>query len=138
MLIFDTLAGQKREFTPLNANKIGMYVCGITVYDLCHIGHARVMVSFDVIVRYLRAQGYEVNYIRNITDVDDKIFARAAERGIPFNQLTQQFIDAMHVDLAALRCEPPSAEPRATEHMAEILALIERLMQSEPLIGENR
>ena len=130
MLIFDTLAGQKREFTPLNDNKIGMYVCGITVYDLCHIGHARVMVSFDVIVRYLRAQGYEVNYIRNITDVDDKIFARAAERGIPFDQLTQEFIEAMHVDLAALGCEPPSAEPRATGHMAEIISLIERLMEA--------
>ena len=82
--IFDTLAREKREFQPIEAEKIGMYVCGMTVYDRCHLGHGRVMVAFDAIVRYLRFRGFEVNYVRNITDVDDKIFSRAAERGIDF------------------------------------------------------
>lgn len=130
MQIFDTLAGAKRTFTTLEPNKVGMYVCGITVYDYCHIGHARVMVAFDVIVRYLESMGYEVNYIRNITDVDDKIFARAAERGIDFQTLTDQFITAMHEDLVKLGCQPPSAEPRATAHIADIIALIERLISA--------
>lgn len=104
-----------------------MYVCGITVYDYCHIGHARVMVAFDVIVRYLRSKGLDVNYVRNITDVDDKIFARAAERGVEFGALTDTFIAAMHEDLAQLGCEPPSSEPRATGHIRDIIELIAQL-----------
>lgn len=129
MQIFDTLAGAKRTLNTLEPNKVGMYVCGITVYDLCHIGHARVMVAFDVIVRYLESMGYDVNYIRNITDVDDKIFARAAERGVPFTELTDEFIRAMHEDLEALGCQPPSAEPRATGHISDIIELIQRLIE---------
>ena len=127
MKIFDTMSGQKRPFTPLNAERVGLYLCGITVYDHCHIGHARVMVAFDVITRYLRASGYNLNYVRNITDVDDKIFARAAERGLPFNELTEHFIQAMHEDLERLGCAAPDQEPRATGHMADIIALIQRL-----------
>lgn len=127
MQIYDTLNGGKREFTPIHAGQIGMYVCGITVYDYCHIGHARVMVAFDVIVRHLQASGFDVNYVRNITDVDDKIFARAAERGLEFSELTDQFIQAMHEDLLRLGCQPPSSEPRATGHIQEILDLIGQL-----------
>ena len=106
--IFDTLAREKRVFQPLEAEKIGMYVCGMTVYDHCHLGHGRVMVAFDAIVRYLRFRGFEVNYVRNITDVDDKIFARAAERQIPFSALTAEMIDAMHADEAKLGCQLPN------------------------------
>ena len=105
-----------------------MYVCGITVYDHCHLGHARSMVSFDVIVRYLRSQGYDVTFVRNITDIDDKIIARANERGIPIEELTAHYIAAMHEDMKALNILPPDYEPRATEHIATIIRLIERLL----------
>ncbi|MGA1206866.1 MAG: cysteine--tRNA ligase [Litorivicinaceae bacterium] len=125
--IFDTLARGKRPFDPREPGKIGLYVCGMTVYDRCHLGHGRVMVAFDVIVRYLRAIGYAVQYVRNITDVDDKIFARAAERGIPFTELTAEMIDAMHADERSLNCCPPDVEPRATQHIEHMLALITQL-----------
>jgi cysteinyl-tRNA synthetase len=105
-----------------------MYVCGMTVYDYCHLGHARVLVVFDVVYRYLKRAGYDVTYVRNITDIDDKILARAAERGEPFGDLTERFIAAMHEDAAALGILPPDAEPRATAHIAEIIAMIERLI----------
>jgi cysteinyl-tRNA synthetase len=126
--IFDTLAREKREFQPIEAGKIGMYVCGMTVYDRCHLGHGRVMVAFDAIVRYLRFRGFEVNYVRNITDVDDKIFARAAERGIDFSKLTAEMIDAMHQDEKRLGCQTPNSEPRATSNIESMLKLIETLM----------
>lgn len=126
--IFDTLAREKREFQPIEAAKIGMYVCGMTVYDRCHLGHGRVMVAFDAIVRYLRFRGFDVNYVRNITDVDDKIFARAAERGIDFSELTAEMIDAMHQDENRLGCQPPNSEPRATSNIESMLQLIETLM----------
>jgi cysteinyl-tRNA synthetase len=126
--IFDTLAREKREFQPIKAAKIGMYVCGMTVYDRCHLGHGRVMVAFDAIVRYLRFRGFDVNYVRNITDVDDKIFARAAERGIDFSELTAEMIDAMHQDENRLGCQPPNSEPRATSNIESMLQLIETLM----------
>ena len=126
--IFDTLAREKREFQPIEAEKIGMYVCGMTVYDRCHLGHGRVMVVFDAIVRYLRFRGFDVNYVRNITDVDDKIFARAAERGIDFSELTAEMIDAMHQDEKRLGCQPPNSEPRATSNIESMLQLIETLM----------
>jgi cysteinyl-tRNA synthetase len=128
MQIFDTLAREKREFQPIEAEKIGMYVCGMTVYDRCHLGHGRVMVAFDAIVRYLRFRGFDVNYVRNITDVDDKIFARAAERGIDFSELTAEMIDAMHQDEKRLGCQPPNSEPRATSNIESMLQLIETLM----------
>ncbi|NBS12443.1 MAG: cysteine--tRNA ligase, partial [Gammaproteobacteria bacterium] len=126
--IFDTLARGKRPFDPREPGKIGLYVCGMTVYDRCHLGHGRVMVAFDVIVRYLRAIGYAVQYVRNITDVDDKIFARAAERGIPFTELTAEMIDAMHADERSLNCCPPDVEPRATQHIEHMLVLITLLV----------
>ncbi len=129
--IFDTLAREKRDFQPIEAEKIGMYVCGMTVYDRCHLGHGRVMVAFDAIVRYLRFRGFDVNYVRNITDVDDKIFARAAERGIDFSELTAEMIDAMHQDEKKLGCQSPNLEPRATSNIESMLKLIETLISKD-------
>ena len=129
--IYNTLTAQKEVFEPIEANKVKMYVCGMTVYDYCHIGHARVLVSFDVITRYLRHLGYDVTYIRNITDVDDKIFARAAENGEAYDVLTQRFIDAMHEDEAALSVISPDQEPRATAHIQDIINMIQRLIEND-------
>lgn len=129
--IYNTLTAQKEVFQPIEANKVKMYVCGMTVYDYCHIGHARVLVSFDVITRYLRHIGYDVTYIRNITDVDDKIFARAAENGEAYDVLTQRFIDAMHEDEAALSVISPDQEPRATAHIQDIINMIQRLIEND-------
>lgn len=126
--LHNTLSGKKEEFKPINENQVRMYVCGMTVYDYCHIGHARVMVGFDVITRFLRHAGYDVTYIRNITDVDDKIFNRANENGEPYGALTERFIDAMHEDERALLVLPPDQEPRATEHMGQIIEMIETLI----------
>lgn len=131
LTLFDSLSRKKQIFKPMVANKIGLYVCGITVYDRCHLGHARTMVCFDVIVRFLRNQGYDVNYVRNITDIDDKIIKRAHERGVDINTLTEQYINAMHEDSAALNILPPDREPRATEHIDSIIRLIERLLKNE-------
>jgi cysteinyl-tRNA synthetase len=127
--LYNDLTRQKETFHPLEAGKVSMYVCGMTVYDLCHLGHARVMVVFDVAYRYLKASGYDVTYIRNITDIDDKIINRANERGIPFTQLTGQFIHAMHEDADALGVLRPDSEPKATDHMDEILAMIAKLIE---------
>jgi cysteinyl-tRNA synthetase len=126
--IYNSLTRAKEPFVPMTPGKIGMYVCGITVYDHCHLGHARSMVSFDVIVRYLRAQGYEVNFVRNITDIDDKIIARANERGVSIDELTTQYITAMHDDMRALNILAPDHEPKATDHIHSIIHLIERLL----------
>jgi len=126
--IYNTLSGKKERFEPLEKGKVRMYVCGMTVYDYCHIGHARVMVGFDVITRFLRHSGYDVTYVRNITDVDDKIFRRAAENGESFEVLTSRFIDAMHEDEAALSVLSPDEEPRATAHMDQILSMIQILI----------
>ena len=126
--IFNTLTRKKEIFVPLEENKVKMYVCGMTVYDYCHLGHARVLVSFDVIVRYLRSKGYDVNYVRNITDIDDKILNRANENGESFTSLTERFIDAMHEDEKRLNVKNPDSEPKATAHMAEILAMIQQLI----------
>ncbi len=126
--IFNTLTRKKEVFVPLEENKVKMYVCGMTVYDYCHLGHARVLVSFDVIVRYLRSKGYDVNYVRNITDIDDKILNRADENGESFTALTERFIDAMHEDEKRLSVKSPDSEPKATAHMAEILAMIQQLI----------
>ncbi|GAB7270126.1 hypothetical protein DZS_15200 [Dickeya ananatis] len=103
--IFNTLSRQKEEFKPIHAGKVGMYVCGITVYDLCHIGHGRTFVAFDVVARYLRYLGYDVKYVRNITDIDDKIIRRATENGETIEQLTNRMIDEMHTDFS--RAEYP-------------------------------
>jgi cysteinyl-tRNA synthetase len=126
--IYNSLTRSKDEFRPLEAGRVRMYVCGMTVYDLCHLGHARVMVVFDVVYRYLRALGYDVTYVRNITDIDDKIINRAQERGESIAQLTEHFIAAMHVDAQALGVLIPSQEPRATEHIAAILEMVGALI----------
>jgi cysteinyl-tRNA synthetase len=127
--IYNSLTRDKVPFIPLVPGQVRMYVCGMTVYDLCHLGHARVMVVFDVVYRYLRHLGYQVSYVRNITDIDDKILRRAQERGEPFTELTERFIAAMHEDSAALGCLRPTEEPRATAHIPEILAMIGRLIE---------
>ncbi|NEX18541.1 MAG: cysteine--tRNA ligase [Halochromatium sp.] len=126
--IYNSLTRSKIPFKPIEPGKARMYVCGMTVYDYCHLGHARVLVVFDVIYRWLLRSGFEVSYVRNITDIDDKILARAAENGEAFTDLTERFISAMHEDAAALAVLPPTDEPRATEHIDEILAMIERLI----------
>ncbi|MBA2653214.1 MAG: cysteine--tRNA ligase [Tatlockia sp.] len=128
LYLYNSLTGTKEEFKPIKPGKIGIYVCGITVYDRCHLGHARSMVAFDVIVRFLRSQGYEVKFVRNITDIDDKIIVRANERGIAINELTAQYIKAMHEDTEALNILAPDLEPRATEHIESIIKLITQLI----------
>lgn len=126
--IHNSLSKQKEVFTPIETGKVTLYVCGMTVYDLCHIGHVRMMVVFDVVTRYLRASGYDVTYIRNITDIDDKIIARANENGESIQSLTQRFIAEMNQDADALGVIRPSLEPKATESMAEITAMIATLI----------
>jgi hypothetical protein len=120
------------------SGKVGLYVCGMTVYDYCHIGHARVMIVFDMVVRYLRHLTYDVTYVRNITDIDDKIIQRARENNENFNALTARFIDAMHEDERALFVLPPNIEPRATQHIPSIIGMIEKLIhQNFAYIGSN-
>ncbi|MDT8399966.1 MAG: class I tRNA ligase family protein, partial [Pseudomonadales bacterium] len=126
--IYNTLSQQKEIFTPMVAGQVKMYVCGLTTYDYCHIGHARMLVAFDVIVRYLRASAYQVTYVRNITDIDDKIIRRAHENGETFTALTERFIKATHEDERALGVLPPDIEPRATEHIPDIIRMIEALV----------
>ena len=123
--IYNTLTRQKEEFKPLLPGKIGMYVCGVTIYDYCHIGHARTFVAFDTVARYLRFSGYDLKYVRNITDVDDKIITRANENGETCEQLTDRFTEAMHRDFDALNIARPTLEPRVTEHMPEVIEMIE-------------
>jgi cysteinyl-tRNA synthetase len=127
--IHNSLSGRKEIFAPIEPGKVRMYVCGVTVYDYCHVGHARCYVAFDLIQRWLRYRGFEVTYVRNITDIDDKIIARAGERGEPIEALTERFIAAMHEDFSALNIERPDHEPRATGHVAGIIELIERLIE---------
>jgi cysteinyl-tRNA synthetase len=126
--IYSTLSKTKDVFMPLVGNQVRMYVCGMTVYDYCHIGHARVMVAFDVISRWLRKSGYELTYVRNITDIDDKIIRRANENGEPFEALVERMIAAMHEDEARLGVLRPDIEPRATEHVPGMFAMIQTLM----------
>lgn len=126
--IFNSLTRQKEPFQPIEPGKVGMYVCGMTVYDYCHVGHARVMVVFDVVARWLQEKGFAVTYVRNITDIDDKIIRRARENAEPFQALTARFIDAMHEDLQALGVLPPTHEPRATAAIGDMIAMIETLV----------
>ncbi|MGR2660647.1 cysteine--tRNA ligase [Chromobacterium haemolyticum] len=128
LTVYNTLTRQKEEFKPIEPGKVCMYVCGMTVYDLCHIGHARMLTAFDVIYRWLNASGYDVTYVRNITDIEDKIIKRAAERGILPQQLVEETIAEMHQDAAALGLLPPTFEPRATHHVPGMVALIEKLI----------
>jgi cysteinyl-tRNA synthetase len=125
--IYNTLSRELEEFSPLQPGKVRMYVCGMTVYDFCHIGHARMMMAFDVVQRWLRASGYGVTYVRNITDIDDKIIVRAVQRGITIRALTDEVIAAMHEDIGALGIEPPTIEPRATEYVPQMLGIIQTL-----------
>ncbi len=126
--IFNTLTRKKESFVPIVPGKVSMYVCGITIYDFCHVGHARTYVAFDVMNRYLRFSGYDVTYVRNITDVDDKIIKRANENGESCDALTARYTSAMHEDFNALGLMPADIEPRVTTHMAEIIELIETLV----------
>lgn len=127
--IYNTESREKQSFTPIEPGKVRMYVCGMTVYDFCHLGHARVMVVFDVVYRYLKHLGFEVTYVRNITDIDDKIIKRAHENGESIQSLTQRFIDAMHEDADALGCLRPDLEPRATGSIPEMLTMIGTLIE---------
>jgi cysteinyl-tRNA synthetase len=127
--IHNSLSRTKQDFVPIHPGEVRMYVCGMTVYDFCHVGHARVMVVFDTVARWLRAQGYRVSYVRNITDIDDKIIERAARNGETIDQLTGRFIQAMHEDADALGVMRPDHEPRATRSIEGMLALIARLME---------
>jgi cysteinyl-tRNA synthetase len=129
--VYNTLSRSKEAFEPLNPPRVGMYVCGPTVYDHAHIGHARANVVFDVMVRYLRWLGYAVTYVRNFTDVDDKIIARAAERGVDPAALAEEFIASFTEDMTALGLLTPDVEPRCTEHMADIIALVQKLVDRE-------
>ncbi|HYW55717.1 MAG TPA: cysteine--tRNA ligase [Polaromonas sp.] len=127
--IYNTLSRAVEDFSPLVPGQVGMYVCGMTIYDLCHIGHARMMMAFDVVQRWLKASGYSVTYVRNITDIDDKIIKRAVERGITIRALTDEMIAAMNRDIGALGIEPPTLEPRATEYVPQMLDVISTLEQ---------
>ncbi len=136
--IYNTLTRKKEVFKPRVEGKVGMYVCGMTVYDYCHIGHARVMVVFDTVARYFRHLGYDLTYVRNITDIDDKIIQRANENGEAIGELTERFINAMHEDERALSVLPPDIEPRATQSISGIIAMIEALIANDlAYIGSN-
>jgi cysteinyl-tRNA synthetase len=129
LAIYDTLSRSKREFVPIEPGKVRLYVCGMTVYDECHIGHARVMVVFDMVVRYLQQRGFNVTYVRNITDIDDKIIRRAHENNESIAELTDRYITAMREDADALGCLPPTEEPRATDSVDDMIAMIETLIE---------
>ncbi|HTF86079.1 MAG TPA: cysteine--tRNA ligase [Cellvibrio sp.] len=129
--LYNTLTRQKEAFKPIKPGKISMYVCGVTVYDYCHVGHARVLVTFDVVTRFLRSQGWDVTYVRNITDIDDKIIRRAQENGETYTDLTSRFIDYMHEDEARLGVLPPDIEPRATAYISEIIAMVSTLVEKQ-------
>ncbi len=127
--IYNTLSRRLEDFQTIEPGHVRMYVCGMTIYDLCHIGHARMMMAFDVVQRWLKVSGYRVTYVRNITDIDDKIIKRALERGITLRALTDEMTAAMHQDIGALGIEPPSLEPRATEYVPQMLSLIDTLQK---------
>ncbi len=127
--IYNTLTGKKEDFIPLIGNRVGMYACGVTVYDLCHIGHARSAIVFDVIYRYLRHRGYEVIFVRNFTDIDDKIIKRANEEGVSYKIIAEKYIEEFYTDMGGLGLEQPSFEPRATDHISEMIDLIATLIK---------
>ena len=138
MKIFNSQTSSKEKFKPLKKGKINMYVCGMTIYDYCHIGHARTFFSFDVMVNFFKYLNYEVNYVRNITDIDDKIIQKAKEEEVPFNLITDKFIKAMNDDFKALNIQPPSIEPKVSEHIEDILEMIENLESNNfAYSGEN-
>ena len=122
--IYNTLGRGVQTFTPITNGQVRMYVCGMTVYDYCHLGHARSMISFDIVQRWLKANGYQVNYVRNITDIDDKIIRRAVENNESIRALTDRMIQALHEDSHALGIESPTSEPRATDFIPQMLSMI--------------
>jgi cysteinyl-tRNA synthetase len=130
LVVYNTLSGKKEEFVPLKPGKIGMYVCGITAYDSCHLGHARAAVVFDVIVRYLRSKGFDVTYVRNYTDIDDKIINRSNKEGVPCEEITKRYIAEYEEDMKALGVLSPDAAPRATEHIVDMIDTIEKLIKN--------
>jgi cysteinyl-tRNA synthetase len=127
--VYNTMTKKKEKLVPLHEGRIGMYACGVTVYDLCHIGHARSAVVFDVIYRFLRHKGYKVTYVRNFTDVDDKIIKRAQEEGVGFEEIASRYIEEFYADMGALGLMPPTVEPKATEHIPEMIALVQGLIE---------
>ena len=129
--IYNTLSRELEDFAPIEPGHVRMYVCGMTIYDLCHVGHARMMMAFDVVQRWLRCNGFRVTYVRNITDIDDKIIRRAVERGITIRALTDEMTVAMHRDIGALGIEPPTLEPRATDYVPQMLDLIAALERKD-------
>jgi cysteinyl-tRNA synthetase len=131
LTVFNTLGNRKETFEPITPGKVKVYVCGVTVYDLCHIGHARANVAFDIIVRYLRYRGYEVTFVRNFTDIDDKIIRRANEEGVKTEEIAERYIRAFYEDFDRMGLVRPDAEPRATEHLPEIIGLVQRLVAAE-------
>ena len=136
--IYNTLSRKKEKFTPKVEGQVGMYVCGMTVYDYCHVGHARVMVVFDIVARYLRYSGYALTYVRNVTDIDDKIIKRANENGENISDLTERFINAMHEDEQALNVLPPDIEPKATDSMDDMVVMIADLIaKGFAYVGDN-
>nr|WP_297497552.1 class I tRNA ligase family protein [Ferrovum sp.] len=126
--LFNTLTRRTEPFVPIEPGQVRLYVCGMTVYDRCHLGHGRMLVNFDVLYRWLRASGYAVTYVRNITDIDDKIIRKAREAGRPISEITGRYIDSFHRDMARLGILSPMAEPRATEFLSGMITLIERLL----------
>ncbi|RLD97720.1 MAG: cysteine--tRNA ligase, partial [Aquificota bacterium] len=126
--VYNTLGRKKVEFSPLKEGKVGMYVCGVTVYDYCHIGHARSALVFDMIYRYLKARGFDTTYVRNFTDVDDKIINRANREGVDFREISEKFIEAFYEDMDALKVERPDVEPKATEHIKEMIEVVQGLV----------
>jgi len=131
LLIFNTLTRKKEEFVPLRANQIGMYVCGVTVYDYCHVGHARAAIVFDTFYRYFQYLGYEVRFVRNFTDIDDKIINRANEEGIDWQEVTRKYIKAFYEDMGQLNIATPTEEPKATDHIPEMLEMIQSLVDQD-------
>ena len=129
--VYNTLAREKQDFVPLHPGEVRMYVCGMTVYDYCHLGHARMLMAFDVVQRWLRASGFRVTYVRNITDIDDKIIKRAVENKETIGELTERFIAAMHEDVGALGVQKPDHEPRATRYVPQMVEMIQRLERKE-------
>ena len=128
--VYNTMSGKKEEFVPLQENKVGMYVCGVTVYDLCHIGHARSAIIFDMIYRYLRYRGYEVSFVRNFTDIDDKIINRANQEKIDYKTIAERYIREFEVDMGGLGLEKATMEPRATDHIPEMIRLVSTLVEN--------
>ena len=131
LTVFNTLGNRKETFVPISPGKVNAYVCGVTVYDLCHIGHARANVAFDIIVRYLRYRGYQVTYVRNFTDIDDKIIRRADRENTDYRTISTRYIEAFYEDFDRMGLVRPDAEPRATEHIPDIIGLIGRLIAAE-------